>query len=427
MHNAHFQRGSLLYEQGRFVEAAAELRMQLGQNADDPLAHAMLALSLAQIDQLPEATDHAQRAIHLDPEQPFAFFALAQVMLRRNRYAEAQAAITEAIRLNPYNADYFAILASLNLRASKWLEALAAANQGLEIEPEHQLCTNLRAQALVNLGDKSAAAQTLGEALARRPDDAYTHANQGWSCLHRGDPKQAEIHFREALRLDPEMEWARAGIVESLKANNFVYRWMLAYFLWMSRLSPGVRWGLVIGAFFGSRAIGAIAQQSPLLGLVLLPVLFAYFAFVLMSWLSDSFYNLLLRLHPFGRHALSRDQIRGANVLAVCLIAVVACLVAALVVWREPLFLATLFLTILALPASAIFVCQPGWPRQTMAAITLALLAWITFVTLVGLMPPGQLPEYVHVLGGKLLDLTPYALLGSQFAAMGLSRAMPRR
>jgi tetratricopeptide (TPR) repeat protein len=427
MHNAHFQRGSLLYEQGRFVEAAAELRMQLGQNAEDPLAHALLALALAQSDQNEEATEHAQRAIHLDPEQAFGHFALAQVMLQRNRYAEAQAAISEAIRFNPYDADYFAILASLQMRKSKWREALAAANQGLEIEPEHQLCTNLRAQALVNLGDKAAAAATLGEALARRPDDAYTHANQGWSLLHRGDPHKALEHFREALRLDPEMDWARAGIVESLKARNFVYRWMLAYFLWMSRLQPGVRWALVVVAFFGNQIVGRIAQQSPLLAVVLLPVLLAYFAFVLMSWLADSLYNLLLRLDRFGRYALSPDQIRGANVLAVCLLVIVASLITALATWREPLFLATLFLTILALPASAIYVCQPGWPRRTMLAITLGLFALIATVTAIDLVPVQQLPAYVRMTSARLLDLMPYFLLGSQFAAMALTRATPRR
>src|SRR5262249_51238586 len=158
----------------------------------------------------------------------------------RQRDEEARAAILEAIRLDPYQAAYFGILASLEMQRSRWREALAAADQGLAIDPEHTLCTNLRAQALVKLGDRAAAAATMGEALARRPDDAYTHANQGWAMLHAGQPQQALEHFREALRLDPGMEWARAGVVEALQARNFVYRWMLAWFLWMSRLTPQV-------------------------------------------------------------------------------------------------------------------------------------------------------------------------------------------
>ena len=41
----------------------------------------------------------------------------------------------------------------------------------------------------------------MGAALARRPDDPMTHANQGWALLHEGKPYPAMEHFREALRL----------------------------------------------------------------------------------------------------------------------------------------------------------------------------------------------------------------------------------
>ena len=76
--------------------------------------------------------------------------------MERNRFADAQRAIEEAIRLDAFDADYFGILASIHLHFSRWKEALAAADQGLALEPEHNLCTNMRAQALVKLGDRSA-------------------------------------------------------------------------------------------------------------------------------------------------------------------------------------------------------------------------------------------------------------------------------
>ena len=220
VNDAHFQRGSLLYQQGRYADAIGELQLQLAAG-ETFLTHSLLALCLAQLEKFPEAMEHVQRAIHLAPDESFGHYALAQVMLHRNRFDEASAAIEEAIRLDPFDADYFAILGSIELRHSRWREALAAADQGLAIDPEHQLLTNLRAQALVKLGDRAAAAATIGEALARRPDDPYTHANQGWALLHAGQPHQALEHFREALRLNPELEWARIGIVEALKARNF--------------------------------------------------------------------------------------------------------------------------------------------------------------------------------------------------------------
>jgi len=426
MSNAHFQRGLLLFQQGRSRDAVGELQLALGQNADDPTTHGILALCLEDLEQYAEATEHAQRAIHLAPDEGFGHYTLARVMFGRHRYAEAQAAIDEAIRLDPYNPGYFGLLAELHLGQHRWREALEAANQGLEIDPEHQLCTNLRVQALIKLGDRAAAAETMGEALARRPDDALTHANQGWALLHQGNPQQAAVHFREALRLQPDFEWARAGIVEALKARNFVYRWLLAYFLWMSRLTPNVRWGLILGAYFAQRIVRTMANNSPQLAPVLWPLLFLYMGFVLLSWLAPSLFNLLLRFDRFGRHALSPDQVRGANVLVACLVPPVVSLVAWLITGWMILFWSTLLFLPLALPASAVYVCHEGWPRRTMAAVTLGLAAAIVFVLAVGALE-AQVPDAIKESALALLGLLPWALIGSQFLAMALVNVTPTK
>lgn len=425
MNNANFQRGQLLFQQSRYQEAAAEFRQGLMQE-EDFLTHGYLALSLSELEHFPEATEHAHQAIHLAPDEAFGHYALARVMIDRKRYGEARQAIVEAIGLNPYEANYFGILASLELQKSSWREALAAANQGLEIEPENNLCTNLRAQALVKLGDRAGAAATMGEALARKPDDAYTHANQGWALLHAGQPRPALEHFREALRLDPELDWARAGIVEALKARNFVYRWMLAWFLWMSRLSPQAQWGVVIGAYFGQRVVRGLARTSPELAPYLWPLLYLYFAFAMMTWLSSPFFNLLLRLDRFGRYALSSDQIRGANVLAVCLLVALGSLGMFFVAGHEGFLIAALYMALLTLPASAIYRCQSGWPRQAMTAITLALLAGVLALLAV-VQFEERLPAAVLNAAAPLIAFLPLLMIASQFVAQYLTQAVVRR
>ena len=422
MSTPHLQRGLLLYQQGRHQDAVAELRMQLTQDSEDSFTHGLLALVLTELEQYNDATQHAHQSIHLAPDDAWGHYSLARVMLGRKRYDDARASILEAIRLNPSDADYFGTLANLELGKSRWREALMAADQGLAIDPEHNVCTNMRALALVQLGDRAAAASTMGQALARRPDDALTHANQGWAMLHAGQPYKALEHFRESLRLDPEMEWSRAGIVEALKARNSLYRWMLAWFLWMSRLTPGVRWGLIIGAYFGQRFIRQIAANSPDLAPFLWPLLYAYFGFVLLTWLAPSFFNLLLRLDRFGRYALSNDQLRGANVLAACLATTLACLIAWLSTGSGMLFYGTLMFALLALPASAIYVCDAGWPRIAMTAITLSLLAALLLVLTVGLMEK-QLPPSLVSTTLPIVSLLPLAMLASQFAAMFLTQA----
>jgi Flp pilus assembly protein TadD len=86
MNQVHFQRGSLLYQQGRYGEAIGELRLQLAEGSEDSLTHGLLGLCLAEQEQYEPATEHARQAIHLQPDQAFGYYALAQVMLHRHRY-----------------------------------------------------------------------------------------------------------------------------------------------------------------------------------------------------------------------------------------------------------------------------------------------------------------------------------------------------
>src|SRR5262249_2378545 len=148
--------------------------------------------------------------------------------------------------------------------------SLEAAERGLNAEAGHTGCANLRAMALNQLGRGAEAGRALHDALAQDPENAVTHANQGWTALQTGDAKKALEHFREALRLDPTNDWAKSGMVESLKAQYFVYRLMLKYQFYMSRLSGRRQWWTLIGIYVVARII---------------PFMFIpYLLFVFISW-----------------------------------------------------------------------------------------------------------------------------------------------
>ena len=260
--NPHLERALLLFQQSRHELAEAELRQALADDPHQPYAHALLGLCLAHREQFDAATEEVRQAIHLAPDFPFAHYAHAHVMFDRNRLPEALGAINEAIRLNPEDADQYALLANIHLRETRWREALEAAEQGLQFDPEHVGCTNLRAIAMVKLGRKAEAGRTIDSALAKNPDNSLTHANQGWTLLEQGRPKQAAEHFREALRLDPQNEWARHGIIEALKAKNFIYAVMLKYFLWMGKFSQGKQWGILLAGYFGNRILAVVNRPG---------------------------------------------------------------------------------------------------------------------------------------------------------------------
>jgi hypothetical protein len=230
--------------------------------------------------------------------------------------------------------------------------------------------------ALVRLGRKSEAAATVDFALHRAPDNAFSHANQGWNRLHQNDPKKAQEHFREALRLEPDLAYAREGMLEALKARNPVYRVMLAYFLWLGRQSSRFQWAFIIGVFFGRRAIDALAQALPALNWLWWPLLGVFYAFVYLSWTAGPMFNLLLLFDRFGRHVLSRDERRGALAFGVVLGGALAGLVAWLGFGREEGFFATVTLAVLSICVAATFG-RHGKHRAILGAATavLALIA----------------------------------------------------
>ena len=371
--SVHLDRAGLLLQQGRYALAEQETRAQLVHHPEDPFSHAILALCLTYQERYGEATEEAGQAIHFGPDVAFSHYVMAKILLSRNRYAEAEQRIEEAIRLDPHDADQFSLLASLHLEQYRGNEALAAALQGLEIDPDHAGCKNLEAMALVKLGRGAEAGAALEGALAKDPENALSHANQGWALLHEARHEEALDHFREALRLDPDMEWARQGIVEALKARHLLYGLMLRYFLWMSRLSPRTQWLVIIGAWFGHRALRDAAKSQPALAPMVLPVTILYGAFVVLTWTADPLFNLLLRFNRFGRLALSEEQVVASNWLGGCL---VAALLSGL--WwlgtSYPLAGAAAIVSgFLALPLSATFRCHKGWPRNVMVVYTAAL------------------------------------------------------
>ena len=428
--NPRLQRAALLLDQSRHDLAEQELRLALADDPNDALCHALLARCLAVRKQFQEATDEARQAVHLAPDNAYMHYCLSLVLEDRNHLPEAQAAIEEAIRLDPYNADYFARLAALHFNRRNWQAARGAAEQGLAIDAEHAGCTNLRAMALVKLGRKDLAAEAIGAALARNPEDAYAHANQGWTLIEQGRHAEALDHFKEALRIDSEMAWAREGIVEALRARYFVYRIMLGWFLWMQKLSSGAQWGIILGLYVAYQVLRRAADANPAIGPFVMPLLVAYSLFAFMTWISRPAFNLVLRLSRFGRLALSREEIITSNWVGLLLLGGVL-LLGAFLVTASPPFLWAALACGLSVPAvSTVYLCECGWPRVAMACIAAGVFLCGEAVAACMFAAPRVPPEYqqfVDKLAENGAFVFVFAAVASQFAAMALAQVRVRR
>ncbi len=312
----------------RWSDAAEAWRRELASDPDAGYAHAQLAICLMRLGDAAGARREATAAVQALPDDGGVHWVRAVVALNDHRLPEAEAAALEALRIDPDDSDHHHILAAVLNLLDRAPAALERCEQGLALDPEHAALTDLRASILTRLGRRDEAEAAIGEALRRDPDDPEQHANMGWAKLSARDPEAAARHFAEALRLEPDNAYARAGLVEALKAKHRIYRVFLAYALWMSSLSPPTRWAVVIIGFLVYRVCSRLSELHPHLAPVLMPVVYAYFAFAFLTWMATPLFNLVLLSHPLGRHALSDRERRASLAAGSCMLIAVLAVVA---------------------------------------------------------------------------------------------------
>lgn len=403
--------------QGRLELAEADFRKALAEDPNDPIAHASLGLCLSARKLHGPAEQEAKTAIGLMPDLPFSHYALARIYFDQDRNAEADRALEEAIQLNPEDPDFFALRSNIRLQNSDWKGALEAAEEGLRLDARHTVCANLRGMALVKLGRKKEAEAALHGVLAQDPENALSHANQGWTLLERNDPKRAMEHFREALRIDPELDWARAGMVEALKARNPIYRLMLQYFLWMAKLSDKLQIAFVLGLVVGRRVLQQVAKQYPEARPFVLPLIVLLLLFFYLTWVAQPLFNLTLRLNRFGWYALTSEQRKASLWVGLAYLAALVCGLGALACWwLDSAYVWTALIgvvvgLVIVIPISATFQMRSGGSRLFMAVVTilLALLGVGSFALQAAETAQGQ----ADGLGTPALALGALFLVGS--------------
>jgi tetratricopeptide (TPR) repeat protein len=307
-----FDRALALCDVGRLEDAEAALREALREEPDNPLAHGLHALVLLDLDRSDEALRSASTTIALAPELSLGHTARARALLSLERFEDAEASANEAIRLDPEDSDPQVVLTAALLGRGRWAEALAAADRALSLEPESESARGLRAVALAMSERGAGWEEAAGQTLAVAPDSALAQALSGQAHLVRGGEREAAERFREALRLDPESEYAQAGLAEALKAAHPLFKPLFRFFMWQERLSTGWKVAVIVGPLLALRALRPAADNPLVIGLIAL-----WIAFVVLTWLSVPIANVALRFSAVGRAVLPADQKRSSTTFLV--------------------------------------------------------------------------------------------------------------
>jgi tetratricopeptide (TPR) repeat protein len=368
------QRARQLLETGRVKEAEKELRNLLTQDPNSPEGLALLSICRSELGFKDDAVTIIQSAISQQPDNDYFLYLQALFFLKQDKPKEAEKSIRNAIAFNPTSGEYFGLLATIKLNQKEWEESLKYANEGLEKDPENLLSLNARSTSLFKLDRKDDAYATIQEALNQDPENESTHTNIGWSLLEQGDHKKALEHFREALKINPENAYAKAGLVEGLKARYLFYRIFLKYAFWLSNMKAKGQWIVILGLYFGIRILREVAASNESLSLIITPIIYLYILFAISTWIIEPLSNLFLRLNVYGRYALTKKEIQSSNFVGFSLLIGVAGGLSYLFNDGLPFLLMMIFGVTMMIPLASMFNPPKERNKKILIGYTLLLL-----------------------------------------------------
>ncbi|SEB35280.1 Tetratricopeptide repeat-containing protein [Tenacibaculum sp. MAR_2009_124] len=304
----NYERGIQLYELNRFTDASKKFQEALQETPDDFYSMYYLSLCYYHLNNLSQMKTTSEALISNFPDRSESHYLASIYHLTNNHVEKAHHFITNSISINPYEATYFGHKSLIEISKKQFTLALNTSNKGLNIDPKNKICLNARTKALTKLDKKEEAFETIKNTLQDNPDDDFTHANAGWVNLELDNHKKAQIHFKESLKHDPENEYAREGMLESIKAQNSIYRYFLKYSFWMQKKSSKYRWGIFIGLYLIYRVSLNLSENAGLTFIVPI-IIFIYFSFVLGTWIITPISNAILLSNTYTKFLLdSKDK-----------------------------------------------------------------------------------------------------------------------
>lgn len=303
----HLSKIQLLIERNKLDLAQQQVTEALTTYPDSATLFGLQAEIYLKKNQNKKAKSAIDKALGLDPEDHYLYLLKSQIWLQLGYLNEALKAIDEAINYDPGSATYYGAKAEILIMKKQFKEAEQFAAKGLELDPQDLLSNNMLSMAQTKLGRSDQAYERLESMLTDDPENSLTQANTGYHFLQQGNIKKAKEHFAVALQDDPNFEFARAGMLEAIKATNWLYRKLLMFSFWMEKLGSKNKWFFLIGMI-------VVVKLIP----VLLPF---YLVLVFWTWFTGPISDVMLYFDQYGKYLMTTKTriLTAINIGMICI------------------------------------------------------------------------------------------------------------
>ena len=200
-----FLNGELEAREGNFKPAREHFEQSIAQNAQYAPSQKALGEALNNLGDLPGAEAHLEKAITLGDGSPEIEYDLASVLRRMGETEQARARLKIYQQIKDgqsarTQAAGKAEEGDQQMASGDAAKAAALYREALETDPGESLILYKLSKALHKLNDIDGEKSVLERTIQVNPNLAEAQNELGYLAAHSGDPAQAELYFRAAVR-----------------------------------------------------------------------------------------------------------------------------------------------------------------------------------------------------------------------------------
>lgn len=188
-----------------FVDLSSDAIAQISEDFLDAYSFLRSGMANERTGDFPGAERSFRRGLEIDPENLDLHNALGWTLFQQGRSAEATEEYGKALAVNPDDVKANNNMALALTELGQLDEAALHFERSLAVEPTAEIHSDL-GFVLDRQGRSEEAVENYRKAIALDPDSASAHFNLAVSLLRRDELDEAEVQYREALRVKPTAE-----------------------------------------------------------------------------------------------------------------------------------------------------------------------------------------------------------------------------